>query len=104
MGVRVRRRTAAAGIVTVVVGSAGVAVALVAGGPAQRVPAADAAGPIDGRVHTIALRADGRRATASAQRTERFSLLGVAWDKAAAHLRGTVRVRTRSAATGTWSA
>ncbi|MCS0606060.1 peptidoglycan recognition protein [Streptomyces sp. LP11] len=34
---------------------------------------------------------------------DRFSLVGVAWDDPDAELRGRVQVRTRSAATGTWS-
>ncbi len=39
----------------------------------------------------------------SARAVKRFSLLGVTWDNAAAHLDGTVKVRTRSAVTHRWT-
>ncbi|MFL6057264.1 MAG: N-acetylmuramoyl-L-alanine amidase [Actinoallomurus sp.] len=104
MKFRVRPRTAAA-VTAVVLGSAGVGIPLVwTGTTAPRKPAAaDAGGPIDGDVHTIGLRTIGTKAAAPAQSTSPFSLLGVVWDRPATRLKGTVKVRTRSAATGSWS-
>jgi hypothetical protein len=66
-----------------------------------------------GQVNTVALR-DVSSAKPSApakhvvkglpaEATKPFSLLGVSWDDARAKLDGTVQVRTRSAAAGTWS-
>jgi uncharacterized protein with LGFP repeats len=101
MKVRVRRRTAIT--VTVVLAAAAATAALVWNGTASRTPAAAAAGPIDGQVHTIKLRTTGTTAGASAHATARFSLVGVVWDRPGARVRGTVKVRTRDAATGTWS-
>ncbi|MCO5969125.1 N-acetylmuramoyl-L-alanine amidase [Actinoallomurus soli] len=101
-----RPRTAVA-VTAVVLGSAGVAVPLLAssGTTAPRKPAAaEVTGPIDGNVHTVGLRTTGAKAGAPAQSTSPFSLLGVVWDRPGTRLRGTVKVRTRSATTGTWSA
>jgi hypothetical protein len=104
MKVHVRKRTAM--IVTAVVfTAAGVVTAAVASsGTTSRRPGASAAGPIEGQVHTIRLRATATAADAPAQATAPFSLLGVVWDAPHARLKGTVRVRTRSAVTGAWSA
>jgi hypothetical protein len=55
-------------------------------------------------VHTIKLRTTGTTADAPAQSTPRFSMVGVVWDRPRARVTGTVKVRTRDAATGTWSA
>ncbi|GLY79658.1 hypothetical protein Airi01_079250 [Actinoallomurus iriomotensis] len=102
MKVRVRRRTAI--IVTVVLGAAGAGAAVVWNGTASRRPAAAAVGAIDGRVHTIKLRTTGTSAGAPAQSTPVFSMVGVAWNRPDARVSGTVKVRTRSVATGAWSA
>jgi uncharacterized protein with LGFP repeats len=106
MKVRVRRRTAI--IVTVVLaaaaGTAAGTAAMVSSGTASRTPAAATAGPIDGRVHTIKLRTTGTSASVAPQSTPTFSLVGVVWDQPRARVKGTVKVRTRSATTGTWSA
>ncbi|WP_225992640.1 peptidoglycan recognition protein family protein [Actinomadura montaniterrae] len=65
--------------------------------------------PSPGQVRQYALR-DMTAGTAAkkvaglpAASTEPFSLLGVTWDKPRSELRGTVRVRTRDAASGRWS-
>ena len=102
MKFRVRGRTAI--IVAVVIAGAPVTTALVWNGTASRTPAAATADPIGGRVHTIKLRTVGTTAGARAQSTARFSLVGVVWDKPRARVKGTVKVRTRRAATGAWSA
>jgi hypothetical protein len=92
-------------IATVVaVTTAAVTTTVVSSETASRRPGASATGPIDGRVHTIKLRSTATAATAPAQTTPAFSLLGVVWDTPRTRLKGTVRVRTRSAATGAWSA
>jgi hypothetical protein len=81
MKFRVRPRTAAA-VTAVVLDSAGVGIPLVwTGTTAPRKPAAAATGPIDGDVHTIGLRTTGTKATAPAQPTSPFSVLGVVWDR-----------------------
>ena len=102
MKIRVRKRTAI--IVTVVVAAAGAGTAVVWSGGASKAPAAAAAGPIDGQVHTIKLHTTSTEANAPAQSTPRFSMVGVVWDAPRARVNGTVKVRTRNAATGTWSA
>ncbi|HZE29995.1 MAG TPA: N-acetylmuramoyl-L-alanine amidase [Actinoallomurus sp.] len=97
-----RRRTAI--IVTVVLGVAGAGTAIVwSATPSRRPAAATAAGPIDGRVHAVKLHSRGSVASAAAQSTPLFSMVGVAWDRAGARVDGTVKVRTRSLATGAWS-
>ncbi|TMR40275.1 peptidoglycan recognition protein [Actinomadura geliboluensis] len=73
--------------------------------------AAAAKGPGAGRVHARGLQdmagaataRGGKTAGLPAATTEPFSLVGVTWDKPREELRGTVRVRTRDAATGKWS-
>ena len=69
----------------------------------------DARQETDGRVHTIALRAmssaagQGKVMGLPASDTKPFSLLGVSWANPRTELAGTVQVRTRATATGTWS-
>jgi hypothetical protein len=103
MKVRVRRRTAII-VTAVAVTTAAVTTTVVSSETGSRKPDASAAGPIDGRVHTIKLRTTGTTADAPAQSTPRFSMVGVVWDRPRARVTGTVKVRTRDAATGTWSA
>jgi N-acetylmuramoyl-L-alanine amidase len=77
----------------------------------------DHAAPVPGSTHTIALTGvTPARGTATRKgeegvtvrglaprRVSRFSLIGVTWDSVTAQPPTAVRVRTRSAATGTWS-
>ncbi|MCX5083630.1 MULTISPECIES: hypothetical protein [unclassified Streptomyces] len=56
-----------------------------------------------GAVHTIAV-PDGARRVIGARSTEPFSMLGITWSDPSAALGGTAQIRTRSAATGHWSA
>jgi uncharacterized protein with LGFP repeats len=87
-----------------------VAYALV-GGPSTAAPAA----PVDpGQVNTVALRdvpssqsgGSGKQVVKGlpAAATKPFSLLGVSWDDPKQKIDGTVEVRTRTAATSTWTA
>ncbi|MFD9288828.1 N-acetylmuramoyl-L-alanine amidase [Streptomyces sp. NPDC060030] len=63
-------------------------------------------GPARTEVHHDALKVSGDGAKASLRRdsTEPFSMLGVTWTDPSAEVRGTVEARTRSVATGGWSA
>ncbi|WP_173096662.1 N-acetylmuramoyl-L-alanine amidase [Actinomadura verrucosospora] len=100
------RRTLVGASVAAVV-AAGTVTYLVTDGSDATTSAATRPGP--GRVTQHALR-DLTAATAAkkvaglpAASTQPFSLLGVTWDKPRSELRGTVRVRTRDAASGRWS-
>lgn len=100
-----RRTLVGTSVAAVVV--AGTVTYLVSGGSDATTSAAHPPGP--GHVRQIALR-DMAAATAAKKvvglppaSTEPFSLLGVTWDKPRSELRGTVRVRTRDAATRRWS-
>ncbi|MFG2658050.1 FG-GAP-like repeat-containing protein [Streptomyces sp. NPDC048425] len=66
-------------------------------------PAAARATVHKGAVHTIAV-PDGAQRVLGARSTEPFSMLGITWSDPSAALGGTARIRTRSAATGHWSA
>ncbi|MFD4598180.1 N-acetylmuramoyl-L-alanine amidase [Streptomyces sp. NPDC058464] len=86
------------------VAGGGVAVATVAtaGSPGHGAPAAQ--GPIKTHVHSLSLTgADASLRTLGARSTAPFSMVGVTWNGAHAELRGTVEVRTRSAADGRWT-
>ncbi|WP_160573957.1 N-acetylmuramoyl-L-alanine amidase [Actinomadura physcomitrii] len=86
---------------------AGTVTYLVSSGSDATTSASGKPGP--GRVHQYALRsmtagtAAQKVAGLPAASTEPFSLLGVTWDKPRSELHGTVRVRTRDAASGQWS-
>ncbi|MGY5053845.1 N-acetylmuramoyl-L-alanine amidase [Streptomyces sp. 900105755] len=87
-----------------VVASGGVVVATVAmaGSPGRGAPAAQ--GPIKTHVHSLSLTGTGASLkTLGARSTAPFSMVGVTWNGAHAELRGTVEVRTRSAADGHWT-
>lgn len=62
-------------------------------------------GPAGPDVHATALKVtdDGTSATLGKRETAPFSMLGITWTDPAAKVTGTVEVRTRSAADGTWS-
>ncbi|MEU6041551.1 N-acetylmuramoyl-L-alanine amidase [Actinomadura sp. NPDC047616] len=89
------------------------AVVYVLGGDSLTASAGSAPRPGPGEVHTVALRdMSGAQGTAGAQhqvmglpaeRTKPFSMLGVSWTDPRAVIDGTVQVRTRSAAGGTWT-
>ncbi|MER5795487.1 N-acetylmuramoyl-L-alanine amidase [Streptomyces sp. NPDC001980] len=87
-----------------VVAGGGVAVATVAmaGSPGHGAPAGQ--GPIKTHVHSLSLTGAGASLkTLGARSTAPFSMVGVTWNGAHAKLRGTVEVRTRSAADGHWT-
>ncbi|MQY37941.1 hypothetical protein SRB17_59490 [Streptomyces sp. RB17] len=87
-----------------VVAGGGVAVATVAiaGSPGHGASAAQ--GPIKTHVHSLSLTGAGASLkTLGARSTAPFSMVGVTWNGAHAKLRGTVEVRTRSAADGHWT-
>ncbi|WP_265737491.1 peptidoglycan recognition protein family protein [Actinacidiphila soli] len=88
----------------VVLGGAGVA-ALVSSTSDGGVAAASAGtAPIKTSVHSLALTgATASVKSLAARSTAPFSMVGVTWPGAHAQLRGTVEVRTRSAASGTWT-
>lgn len=62
-------------------------------------------GPVKARADTeqLATSDDGRSATLEQRDAEPFSMLGVTWTDPAAHVPGTVEVRTRSVGSGQWS-
>ncbi|MDL4820471.1 peptidoglycan recognition protein family protein [Actinomadura opuntiae] len=102
-----RRTLVGASVAALVVG--GTVTYLVSDGSDATTSATVRPGPGPGRVSQHALRdltagtAAKKVAGLPAASTERFSLLGVTWDKPRSELRGTVRVRTRDAASGRWS-
>ncbi|MEU9475669.1 N-acetylmuramoyl-L-alanine amidase [Streptomyces sp. NPDC048191] len=88
-----------------VVAGGGVAVATVAmAGSGGHAGAPAAHGPIKTHVHSLSLAgATASVKTLGARSTAPFSMVGVTWNGAHAKLRGTVEVRTRSAADGHWT-
>ncbi|MFB7597967.1 peptidoglycan recognition protein [Streptomyces sp. NPDC056160] len=113
--------TCAAGLALVPGVLAGAAAAAAPAAPATTAGAAPATGPVTGPAAVpgstqslpLAPRAAGRtrgRAVGAALEqglrradVRHFSLVGVVWDNPATELHGSVQIRTRSAATGTWS-
>ncbi|MFD3936479.1 N-acetylmuramoyl-L-alanine amidase [Streptomyces sp. NPDC058611] len=74
---------------------------------AQRYSApAKVKGPVEGKVHKLALKPKGPgKAVLSQQDTQPFGLLGVSWNDPAADVKdGAIEARTRSVKTGKWSA
>ncbi|MGW7451435.1 peptidoglycan recognition protein family protein [Streptomyces sp. NPDC054787] len=65
-----------------------------------------ARGPVEGKVHKLALKPKGTGKTVlSQQDTKPFGLLGVSWTDPAAQVKeGAIEARTRNAKTGKWSA
>ncbi|MFK0151590.1 peptidoglycan recognition protein [Streptomyces sp. NPDC090493] len=87
-----------------VVAGGGVAVATVAMAGSPGHGAAAAQGPVKTHVHSLSLTGAGASLkTLGARSTAPFSMVGVTWNGAHAKLRGTVEVRTRSAADGHWT-
>ncbi|MGW0879760.1 N-acetylmuramoyl-L-alanine amidase [Streptomyces sp. NPDC002671] len=88
-----------------VVAGGGVAVATVAMAGSKGHPGASAApGPVKTHVHSLSLPgASASLKALGARSTAPFSMVGVTWNGAHAKLRGTVEVRTRSAASGHWT-
>ncbi len=65
---------------------------------------AGASGPGEGTVRRLALEPKGAtEAAVSAHGTERFGLMGVSWQDAAAEVQGKIEARSRNAATGAWT-
>lgn len=60
-------------------------------------------GPIKTSVRSLDLTGSGGVRALPARSTKQFSMVGVSWDNAGAPLRGSVEVRTRTAATGRWT-
>ncbi len=86
----------------VVVGGAGVVTVAVADPPGQKEPHYSAK-PVE--IHSVKLKEKGKGKSGVDRRgTEPFSLLGISWPKAKAHIEGRAEVRTRNAASGEWSA
>ncbi|MEU6774171.1 N-acetylmuramoyl-L-alanine amidase [Streptomyces sp. NPDC046759] len=88
-----------------VVAGGGVAVATVAmAGSGGRAGVSAVPGPVKTHVHSLSLTGAGASLkTLGARSTAPFSMVGVTWNGAHAKLRGTVEVRTRSAADGHWT-
>ncbi|MFJ6296477.1 peptidoglycan recognition protein [Streptomyces griseoviridis] len=87
----------------VVIGGGGLATYAAAGQPAT--PGAETRAKRPVKVYDFALKADGAgRRELPRTETGTFSMLGVSWTGATKQLNGTAQVRTRAAATGTWSA
>ncbi|MEU5091484.1 peptidoglycan recognition protein [Streptomyces sp. NPDC021356] len=109
--------TCAAGLALVPGVPAGAAAAAAPAASATTAGAAPAGGPaaVPGSTQSLPLvpraagRTRGRAAGAALEQGLRradvrhFSLVGVVWDNPATELHGSVQIRTRSAATGTWS-
>jgi hypothetical protein len=103
------RRTLVGASVAAVVVAGTVTYVVTSGGGSGGAPSAAASRPDPGRVYQYGLRDLSSSAAKKkvvgfpAASTKPFSLLGVTWEKADAELKGTVRVRTRDAASGKWS-
>ncbi|UUU24535.1 FG-GAP-like repeat-containing protein [Streptomyces sp. DSM 40750] len=88
----------------VVAGGAGM-VSYAVAGPGHGTSTFDAGAERPTEVHALKLTgADDGRRTLTRTATRPFSLLGVSWTGAATELDGTTQVRTRSEATGEWTA
>ncbi|MGI5139121.1 N-acetylmuramoyl-L-alanine amidase [Streptomyces sp. CA-106110] len=88
----------------VVAGGTVAAVAVALTGPGGGAGASAAQAPIRTHVHSLSLTGtDASLKTLQARSTAPFSMVGVTWAGAHAKLRGTVEVRTRSAADGRWT-
>ncbi|MGW1804456.1 N-acetylmuramoyl-L-alanine amidase [Streptomyces sp. NPDC002078] len=87
-----------------VVAGGGLAVAAVAAAGQGGGSGASAAGPVKTHVHSLPLTGSSASLrTLGARSTAPFSMVGVTWNGAHTSLRGTVEVRTRSAADGHWT-
>ncbi|MEU6755874.1 N-acetylmuramoyl-L-alanine amidase, partial [Streptomyces sp. NPDC046685] len=63
-----------------------------------------ARGPVEGKVHKLALKPKGTgKAVLAQQDTKPFGLLGVTWTDPEAEVKGSIEARTRNAKTGKWS-
>ncbi|MFE7099279.1 N-acetylmuramoyl-L-alanine amidase [Streptomyces erythrochromogenes] len=82
--------------------------AAVAAGPgpdrAGSSASAGTSGPVEGTVRRLALEPrSATEAAVSAQKTERFGLMGVSWKDASAEVQGKIEARSRNAVTGAWT-
>ncbi|MFF9054792.1 peptidoglycan recognition protein [Streptomyces erythrochromogenes] len=65
---------------------------------------AGTSGPVEGTVRRLALESrSATEAAVSAQKTERFGLMGVSWKDASAEVQGKIEARSRNAVTGAWT-
>ncbi|WP_369367779.1 hypothetical protein AB5L52_36555 [Streptomyces sp. CG4] len=88
-----------------VVAGGGMAAAAVAMAGTSGRGGSSAAGPVKTHVHSLPLTGSSASLkTLGARSTDPFSMVGVIWRGAHASLRGTVEVRTRSAADSHWTA
>jgi N-acetylmuramoyl-L-alanine amidase len=90
-------------VAAVVVGAVGGGVLVANAGSGSGTGTALAGGPIRTSVRTLGIPGSSVLRTLPARSTKPFSMVNVSWRNGLAPLKGTVRIRTRSAATGAWT-